>query len=59
LAFSTVPPPAELRVGEVGWLKPWLQERTWISLAWLLAVASPSIPGSSNLMKMFWDMLTS
>src|SRR4051812_28931692 len=52
LACSTVPEPAELRVGLVGWAKPWLHERISISFSWPDAVLLASIAGSSNLMYM-------
>src|ERR1700733_9653487 len=53
LACSTVPPPADDRVAEVGWLNEWLQDRTWISPTWFESADSPVILGVSSFRKKF------
>ena len=49
LACSTEPAPAVLRTGEVGWLKPWLQDMISISLACSAAVLPPSMPSELDV----------
>ena len=46
LACSTEPAPAVLRTGEVGWLKPWLQDMISISFSWPPDVLPPSMLSS-------------
>jgi hypothetical protein len=47
LACSTVPAPAALRVGDVGWLKPCDHDSNSIVFSWPVAVLSPSTPSNA------------
>ena len=59
VACSTVPEPAALRVGLVGWTKPWLHDSTSISPVCSEAVVEVTMFGVSNLRYMFVAMVQS